>query len=93
MFVLAVVAYGASQQQCSSDDASRGLDAGRHGVARRWADAFVESGRLAGLVVAVRRVQVVDHLRGPLGPVHPGDQRDALLQHGLHYLRSHNTPR
>ena len=45
----------ASQQQCTSDDANRGLDAGRHGVARRWADAFVESGRLAGLVVAVRR--------------------------------------
>ena len=56
-------------------------------------DDGVSYGLADQLVVAVRRVQVVDHLRGPLGPVHPGDQRDALLQHGLHYLRSHNTPR
>ena len=48
------LAAASAARQCSSDDAG-GLDAGRHEAARRWADAFVDSGRLAGLVVAVQR--------------------------------------
>ena len=42
------------ERECSADDA-RGLNAKRYSVAARWSDAFVDDGRLPGVVVAVER--------------------------------------
>ena len=58
LWLLAQSAVLGTEAQCtSSNDAAdvAGLDSTRFDVARAWADRFVESGRLAGLVVAVQR--------------------------------------
>ena len=59
VLLLACLAFPqrSAAQQCTGppDAAPSGLDRSRFEVAARWADAFVSSGRLPGLVVAVQR--------------------------------------
>jgi len=59
VLLLACLAFPqrSAAQQCTGqpDAAPPGLDRSRFEVAARWADAFVSSGRLPGLVVAVQR--------------------------------------